>query len=322
MLGAAHRGRAFDGGHDERGELRGLTGVGAVLAQRLGEQPLPSVEGLGGRGEGGRGVLGGGRLAVEESRLGIPLLFGLDVIHGFWTTFPIPLAQASSFDPAVPRTDAEVAAAEARSNGVRWTFAPMMDVTHEPRWGRIAEGSGEDPYLAAAFAAAKTRGYQGDGTRLDAHDRLAACAKHFVAYGGAEGGRDYNTVDTSEAHLRNHYLPPFKAALDAGVATVMASFNTVNGVPAHGNRHTLTDILKGEWGFDGFVVSDYTGIQELIVHGFAADGADAGRLALNAGVDMEMVSTNLADHGRQLLSRRHGRRGRRAPGLERRGKPR
>ncbi len=241
------------------------------------------------------------RLAVEESRLGIPLLFGLDVIHGFWTTFPIPLAQASSFDPAVPRTDGEVAAAEARSNGVRWTFAPMMDVTHEPRWGRIAEGNGEDPYLTATFAAAKTRGFQGDGTHLDAHDRLAACAKHFVAYGGAEGGRDYNTVDTSEAHLRNHYLPPFKAALDAGVATVMASFNTVSGVPAHGNRHTLTDILKGEWGFDGFVVSDYTGIQELIVHGFAADGADAGRLALNAGVDMEMVSTNLTDHGRQLL---------------------
>ncbi|WP_079141541.1 glycoside hydrolase family 3 N-terminal domain-containing protein [Streptomyces sp. LUP30] len=241
------------------------------------------------------------RLAVEESRLGIPLLFGLDVIHGFWTTFPVPLAQASSFDPSVTERDAEVSAAEARSNGVRWTFSPMMDVTHEPRWGRIAEGSGEDPYLAAAFAAAKTRGYQGDGTHLDAGNRLAACAKHFVAYGGAEGGRDYNTVDTSEAHLRNHYLPPFKAALDAGVATVMASFNTVSGVPAHGNRHTLTDILKDEWGFDGFVVSDYTGVQELIVHGFAADGADAGRLALNAGVDMEMVSTHLADHGRRLL---------------------
>ncbi|MFI5825104.1 beta-glucosidase BglX [Streptomyces rishiriensis] len=241
------------------------------------------------------------RVAVEESRLGIPLLFGLDVIHGFWTTFPVPLAQASSFDPSVTERDAEVSAAEARSNGVCWTFSPMMDVTHEPRWGRIAEGSGEDPYLAAVFAAAKTRGYQGDGTHLDADNRLAACAKHFVAYGGAEGGRDYNTVDTSEAHLRNHYLPPFKAALDAGVATVMASFNTVSGVPAHGNRHTLTDILKDEWGFDGFVVSDYTGVQELIVHGFAADGADAGRLALNAGVDMEMVSTHLADHGRQLL---------------------
>ncbi|WNE94199.1 glycoside hydrolase family 3 N-terminal domain-containing protein [Streptomyces luomodiensis] len=243
------------------------------------------------------------RIAVEESRLGIPLLFGLDVIHGFWTTFPIPLAQASSFDPAVSERDGEVSAKEARSNGVHWTFSPMMDVTHEPRWGRIAEGSGEDTYLAAAFAAAKTRGYQGDREAggLAAKDRVAACAKHFVAYGGAEGGRDYNTVDVSEAKLRNVYLPPFKAALDAGVATVMASFNTISGVPAHGNQHTLTDILKKEWGFDGFVVSDYTGIQELIAHGFAADGADAGRLALGAGVDMEMVSTHLVDHGRKLL---------------------
>ncbi|MBT2511792.1 beta-glucosidase BglX [Streptomyces sp. ISL-98] len=241
------------------------------------------------------------RIAVEESRLGIPLLFGLDVIHGYWTTFPIPLAQASSFDPAVSERDAEIAAVEARSNGVRWTFSPMMDVTHEPRWGRIAEGCGEDPYLTAVFAAAKTRGYQGDGKHLDAKNRLAACAKHFVAYGGAEGGRDYNTVDTSEARLRNHYLPPFKAALDAGVATVMASFNTVSGVPAHGNWHVLTGILKDEWGFDGVVVSDYMGVQEMIAHGFTADGADAGRLALNAGVDMEMVSTNLVDHGRKLL---------------------
>lgn len=242
------------------------------------------------------------RIAVEESRLGIPLLFGGDIIHGYLTTFPIPLAQASSFDPAVAERDAEVSAAEARSNGVRWTFSPMMDVTHDPRWGRIAEGNGEDPYLTAVFAAAKTRGYQGDGKNLDAKDRIAACAKHLVAYGGAEGGRDYNTVDVSEARLRNHYLPPFKAALDAGVATVMASFNTVSGVPAHGNEHVLTGILKDEWGFDGFVVSDYTGVQELIVHGFAADGADAGRLALNAGVDMEMVSTNLMDHGEELLS--------------------
>ena len=242
------------------------------------------------------------RIAVEESRLGIPLLFGGDIIHGYLTTFPIPLAQASSFDPAVAQRDAEVSALEARSNGVRWTFSPMMDVTHEPRWGRIAEGNGEDPYLTAVFAAAKTRGYQGDGKNLHAMDRVAACAKHLVAYGGAEGGRDYNTVDVSEARLRNHYLPPFKAALDAGVATVMASFNTVSGVPAHGNEHVLTGILKDEWGFDGFVVSDYTGVQELIVHGFAADGAEAGRLALNAGVDMEMVSTQIADHGEDLLS--------------------
>ncbi|MHC5256733.1 glycoside hydrolase family 3 N-terminal domain-containing protein [Streptomyces sp. UC4497] len=239
------------------------------------------------------------RIAVEESRLGIPLLLGLDVIHGFWTNFPIPLAQASSFDPDVARSDAEVSAKEARSNGVHWTFAPMMDVTHEPRWGRIAEGNGEDPYLTAKFAAAKVKGYQGSG--YGSKDTVAACAKHFVAYGGAEGGRDYNTVDVSESRLRNLYLPPFKAALDAGVATVMASFNTISGVPAHGNPHTLTDILKKEWGFEGLVVSDYTGVQELIAHGFAEDGADAARLALNSGVDMEMTSTNLLTNGKKLL---------------------
>ncbi|KUF18598.1 glycosyl hydrolase [Streptomyces silvensis] len=242
------------------------------------------------------------RIAVEESRLGIPLLFGLDVIHGFWTTFPIPLAQAASFDPDVSRRDAEVSAKEARSNGVHWAFSPMMDVTHEPRWGRIAEGSGEDPYLTAAFAAAKVEGYQGRGRHgYGAKDRVAACAKHFVAYGGAEGGRDYNTVDVSESRLRNLHLPPFKAALDAGAATVMASFNTVGGVPAHGNSHTLTGILKEEWGFDGVVVSDWTGVQELVAHGFAEDGAAAARLSLNAGVDMEMVSTTLREHGRKLV---------------------
>ncbi|MFD7898779.1 glycoside hydrolase family 3 N-terminal domain-containing protein [Streptomyces sp. NPDC059743] len=240
------------------------------------------------------------RIAVEESRLGIPLLFGLDIIHGYWTTFPIPLAQAAGFDPEVPARDAEVSAAEARSNGLHWTFSPMMDVTHEPRWGRIAESGGEDPYLNARLAAAKVRAYQGDD--LAAPDRIAACAKHFVAYGGAEGGRDYNTVDVSEARLRNLYLPPFKAAVDAGVATVMAAFNTISGVPAHADPRTLTGILKEEWGFDGFVVSDWTGVHELIAHGFAADGADAGRLSLNAGVDMEMVSTHLAEHGTRLLA--------------------
>ncbi|MET7632845.1 glycoside hydrolase family 3 N-terminal domain-containing protein [Streptomyces sp. NPDC005078] len=244
------------------------------------------------------------RIAVEESRLGIPLLFGLDVIHGFWTAFPIPLAQASSFDPEVARRDAEVSAKEARSEGVRWTFSPMMDVTHEPRWGRIAESCGEDPCLSAAFAVAKVQGYQGpaDGSELSRMDRIAACAKHFVAYGGAEGGRDYNTVDVSEQRLRNLYLPPFKAAVDAGVATVMAAFNTIGGVPAHGNAHTMNSVLKEEWGFKGFVVSDYTGVEELIAHGFAEDGAEAARLALTSGLDMEMVSTNVAVHGEALLS--------------------
>ncbi|MFJ1584947.1 glycoside hydrolase family 3 N-terminal domain-containing protein [Streptomyces sp. NPDC088197] len=241
------------------------------------------------------------RIAVEESRLGIPLVFGLDVIHGFHTTFPIPLAQAAAFDPAVTRTDGEVSAAEARSNGVHWTFSPMVDVTHEPRWGRIAESPGEDPYLAARYAVAKVRGYQGDD--LSAPDRVAACAKHFVAYGGAEGGRDYNTVDVSEQRLRNLYLPPFEAAVAAGAATVMAAFNTVSGVPAHADPRTLTGVLKDGWGFDGVVVSDWTGVQELIAHGSAADEADAGRLALSAGVDLEMVSTTFVDHGPALLER-------------------
>ncbi|MCQ4211836.1 beta-glucosidase BglX [Streptomyces longispororuber] len=239
------------------------------------------------------------RIAVEESRLGIPLLFGLDVIHGFWTTFPIPLAQAAGFDPEVARTDARVSAEEARSNGVHWTFSPMMDVTHEPRWGRIAESGGEDPYLTARFAVAKIEGYQGSG--YGAKETVAACAKHFVAYGGAEGGRDYNTVDVSESRLRNLHLPPFKAASEARVATVMASFNTISGVPAHGNAHTLTEILRDEWDFGGMVVSDWSGVQELIAHGFAEDGADAARLALNAGVDMEMTSTHLRTNGRALL---------------------
>ena len=239
------------------------------------------------------------RLAVEESRLGIPLILGLDVIHGFLTTFPIPLGQAASFDPAVVTADAEVSAREARSWGVHWTFAPMADVSREPRWGRVAEGSGEDPYLTARLAAAKVRGYQGKD--LSAADRLAACGKHFLGYGFPEGGRDYNTVELSERRLRDVVLPPFRAMAEAGVATMMASFNTVNGVPAHANSHVLDRILHDELDFDGFVVADYNGVRELIPHGVAADGADAARLALGAGVDMEMVSTTYAENGEQLL---------------------
>lgn len=240
------------------------------------------------------------KLAVEHTRLGIPLVFGLDVIHGYTTNFPIPLGQASSFDPEVARTDAVVSAAEARRSGITWTYAPMMDVTHEPRWGRIAEGAGEDPYLATQIAVAKVQGYQGND--YSAQDKLAACAKHYVAYGGAEGGRDYNTVDVSIQELHNHYLPPFKASVAAGVATVMASFNAISGVPAHANAYVLREILKGAFGFDGFVVSDYTGIQELILHGVAGDGADAAAAGITAGVDMEMVSTNYVDFGSQLLT--------------------
>jgi beta-glucosidase len=240
------------------------------------------------------------RIAVEESPLGIPLVFGLDVVHGFWTTFPIPLAQAASFDPAVAAADAEVSAAEARAHGVHWTFAPMADVTREPRWGRIAESSGEDVYLTSVLTAAKVRGYQGPNGPA-APDRLAACAKHFAAYGAVEGGRDYNTVDVSWQRLRNVYLPPFRAAVEAGAATVMAAFTTVNGVPAHAHRELLDGVLRGEWGFDGVVVSDWGGVHELTVHGLAADGADAARLAFTAGLDMEMAGTHLAENGPRLL---------------------
>ncbi|SOD72206.1 beta-glucosidase [Jatrophihabitans sp. GAS493] len=238
--------------------------------------------------------------AVEQTRLGIPLIFGLDVIHGYTTNFPIPLGQASSFDPAVATTDATVSAAEARRSGITWTYAPMMDVTHEPRWGRIAEGDGEDPYLASQMAVAKVQAYQ--GSDYSAGDKLAACAKHFVAYGGTEGGRDYNTVDVSISELHNHYLPPFKAAVQAGVATLMASFNAVAGVPAHANSYTIRQVLKGSYHFDGFVVSDYTGIHELINHGVAGNGADAAAAGITAGVDMEMVSTDYFDNAVQLLA--------------------
>jgi beta-glucosidase len=228
------------------------------------------------------------RVAVEESRLGIPLLFGLDVIHGFRTIFPIPLAMAASWDTNAVRHASRVAAVEATAAGIHWTFAPMVDIARDPRWGRIAEGFGEDPFLCSAMSAAAVRGFQGD--RLRDASSLAACAKHFVAYGGAEGGRDYNTVDISERTLREVYLPSFRAAVDAGAATLMSAFNDLNGVPASSNPFTLTTILRKEWGFRGFVVSDWTAVGELIPHGIAADSAEAGSKALRAGVDMDMVS--------------------------------
>src|SRR5215218_10438210 len=239
------------------------------------------------------------RAAVEGSRLKIPLIFGFDVIHGYRTIFPIPLGEAASFDPAAAERSAYVAAAEARAAGVAWTFAPMVDVARDARWGRIAEGAGEDTYLGAAFARARVRGFQ--GADYSAPDRVVACAKHYAAYGAAESGRDYNTTDMSEQRLRGVYLPPFKAAVNAGVATLMSAFNDINGVPASGNRFTLTKVLRGEWGFDGFVVSDYTSVTEMIAHGYAADGADAARLALPAGVDMEMVGRLYNQNGAELL---------------------
>jgi beta-glucosidase len=227
-------------------------------------------------------------LAVEKSRAHIPLLFAHDVIHGFRTTFPVPLAEASSWDPAAAEQSARVAAIEAAAQGITWTFAPMVDIARDPRWGRIVEGSGEDPYLGALMAAARVRGFQGRSLRDPTS--IAATVKHFAAYGAAEGGRDYNIADVPERTLRDVYLPPFQAAVCAGAQTLMASFNEIDGVPAHANRHLLTDILRGEWKFDGVVVSDWTGIGELLNHGVGADSATVGRLALDAGVDVDMVS--------------------------------
>jgi len=234
------------------------------------------------------------RIAVEKSRLHIPLLFGLDVIHGFRTEFPIPLGLASTWEPEIVEKAARVAAREASATGIRWTFSPMVDIARDARWGRIAEGAGEDPFLGAQMAAAYVRGYQGE--RLDTPDSIAACAKHYVGYGAAEGGRDYNTTEISEHTLREFYLPPFHAAVDAEVATLMSAFNSLNGVPASANPFTLTQILRKEWGFRGFVVSDWSAIGELIAHGVANDPETAARKAFLAGVDMDMASSFYHDH--------------------------
>ena len=234
------------------------------------------------------------RIAVEESRLHIPLLFGLDVIHGFRTVFPIPLGLASTWDPTLVEHTARVAGREASAAGIRWTFSPMVDIARDARWGRMAEGAGEDPYLGAAMARAYVRGYQ--GARLDDPESIAACAKHFVAYGAAEGGRDYNTVELSERTLRQVYLPPFQAAVNAGVASLMSAFNSLNGLPASANPFTLKKILKEEWGFQGLVDSDWTAVAELVNHGVARDGAIAARKAFLAGVDMDMASSLYHDH--------------------------
>ncbi|MGD1090105.1 MAG: beta-glucosidase BglX [Verrucomicrobiota bacterium] len=233
------------------------------------------------------------RIAVEQSRLGIPLIFGHDVIHGFRTVFPIPLAQACAWEPELFERTQTIAAREAAAAGIDWTFAPMVDLARDPRWGRIAEGFGEDPWLGALDAAACVRGFQ--GTNVADTNRVVACLKHFVGYGAAEGGRDYNTTEISEYTLRNFYLPQFKAGVDAGAWTVMSAFTVLSGFPASANRHTLTEILRDEWNFPGFVVSDWESVEELIDHGVAADDAGAARLALTAGVDMEMVSTTYHD---------------------------
>jgi beta-glucosidase len=227
------------------------------------------------------------RAAVEGSRLHIPLILGYDVIHGYRTVFPVPLASAGSFDPELIERAERVAAKESTASGVKWVFAPMVDIARDPRWGRIVEGNGEDPYLGSVVAAAKVRGFQGKD--MSDPDSVVACAKHYVAYGAVEGGRDYNTVDISEQLLREVYLPPFRAAVDAGTGTLMSAFQDLNGIPASANHHTLTDILRGEWRFNGFVVSDWGATHELIAHGAAANDAEASFRALTAGVDMDMV---------------------------------
>jgi beta-glucosidase len=251
-------------------------------------------------------------IAVEESRLGIPILFAFDTIHGFRTVFPIPLGAASSFDPDVVSDDHRIGARESAAVGLKQIYSPMVDVSHEARWGRIAEAAGEDPYLNSVMAAARVKAAQ--GTDYSDKRKVVTSPKHLAAYGQPEGGRDYNTTDMSEQRLRNLYLPPFKAAIDAGADTSMCSFNAISGVPGCGNSELMNDILKGEWGFDGFVESDYTAVAELRAcppvnpdegpcgHGVAEDGPAAGALALNSGIDSEMVSTNIRDFGEDLLA--------------------
>lgn len=228
------------------------------------------------------------RAAVEQSRLKIPLLLAHDVIHGFRTIFPVPLAEASSWDMEAVERSARIAAIEATAHGLNWTYAPMVDIARDPRWGRIVEGAGEDPYLGSQVAAARVRGFQGRDLR--ASNTMLATAKHFVAYGSAEGGRDYNVADISERTLHEIYLPPFEAAVRAGAGSVMASFNEIAGTPMHAHRALLHDLLRGKWGFNGVLVSDWTGIMELLRHGVAADPAAAAALAVSAGVDIDMMA--------------------------------
>jgi beta-glucosidase len=227
------------------------------------------------------------KLAVENSRLKIPLLFGMDVIHGYQTVFPIPLGLSCTWDRAAVQQSARIAAQECSSDGINWTFSPMVDIARDPRWGRIAEGNGEDPYLGGEMAKAMVRGYQGDDLAKD--NTIMACVKHFALYGASEAGRDYNTVDMSHQRMYNEYFLPYKAAIDAGAGSVMASFNEVDGVPATASKWLMTDVLRKEWGFGGFVVTDYTGIAEMVEHGIG-DTATVSARALMAGTDMDMVS--------------------------------
>lgn len=231
------------------------------------------------------------KLAIEKSRLGIPLIFGMDVVHGYETIFPIPLGLSCSWDMEAIRKSARVAAIEASADGISWTFSPMVDISRDPRWGRVSEGNGEDPFLGGAIAKAMVSGYQGIdlNNQLKRNDEIMACVKHFALYGAGEAGRDYNTVDMSRNRMFNEYMYPYQAAVDAGVGSVMASFNEIDGIPATANKWLMTDVLRKQWGFDGFVVTDFTGISEMIAHGIG-DLQTVSARALNAGVDMDMVS--------------------------------
>jgi beta-glucosidase len=227
------------------------------------------------------------KIAVEESRLKIPLLFGMDVIHGYETTFPIPLGLSSTWNLELIKRSAQIAAKEASADGINWTFSPMVDISRDPRWGRVSEGSGEDAYLGSQIAKAMVSGYQ--GTDLSLNNTILACVKHFALYGAPEGGRDYNTVDMSRIRMYNEYFPPYKAAVDAGVGSVMASFNEIDGIPATANKWLMTEVLRNQWKFNGFVVTDYTGIQEMSEHGIG-DFQTVSALSLQAGIEMDMVS--------------------------------
>lgn len=242
-------------------------------------------------------------VAVKKTRLGIPILFGHDVIHGYKTIFPIPLAEACSWDLDLMKKTAAIAAEEAAADGIKWTFAPMVDIARDPRWGRVMEGAGEDPYLGSRIAEARTQGFQGgsDWHALSQTNTLLACVKHFAAYGASESGRDYNTAELSQHTLWNVYLPPYQAAINAGAGSVMASFNELNGIPATANHYLLTDILRNQWHFKGFVVSDYTGINELVPHGIATDDKHAAELAFNAGIDMDMTGATFIKYLKTLL---------------------
>lgn len=237
---------------------------------------------------------------LKNDRLKIPVLFMSDVIHGYRTTFPVPLAIGCTWDPSLAEKAARITAKEAAASGVHVTFSPMVDLTRDPRWGRVVESTGEDPYLNSLFSAAMVRGYQGDDLRDKEH--IAACVKHFAAYGAAEAGRDYNTVEIGDYALREYYLPAYKAAVDAGVAMVMASFNSLNGIPVTANKHMLRDILRDEWGFEGTVISDWGAVQELVEHGIAEDGREAAEKAIAAGIDIEMMTSDYLQYGEKLVA--------------------